>query len=134
MLKRIVALYKKLKQKYARMKNRYWAASDSVFIVYFDEQKVAQLCNAAYCDMFWYFYDLLPTTHNPALLEQLYSADFWLSEHIKIIGCQSKLTVQFLIASYHQVGQWQNEKGKIISIEQRPKTILLRGPYPMESP
>ncbi len=101
---------------------------DCLFYIFDGDTHLATLKNPCFCEMYWSYYELCPQTSDKALLTRLYSNDFWLSEQINFIGEQTKFSYEFFVAGFDK-GYWTDEKQQEVCLEDRPKKVLLRGPY-----
>lgn len=118
------------------LKNRYrvWLSrKDKAYDIYDNGTHLALIKSAQYKDMFWSEYLLEPMSFNETHLSRLYSDTFWLGQDIVFKGNHSGLTYTFIIAIHDDKEAvypgWYNEKGLLIRLSDRTKTILLRGPY-----
>lgn len=116
------------------------------FIIYDKEEPIAELKVANPNEQFWIFYDLDPLLSNDAIIARLYSDDFWLSKDIGFSTQEPNMPCKFLLAININEKDpedpneeikvnfaWNDANGNIVSLADRPKQLLLRGPYPVEA-
>lgn len=115
------------------------------FIIYDKGQPIAELKAASPNEQFWTFYDLNPLLLDDAIISRLYSDDFWLSKDISF-STKAKMPCKFLLAidideqypddqneEIEAKFAWIDESGKMVSLADKPKQLLLRGPYPVKA-
>lgn len=119
--------------------------SCEAFVIYDGDNIIATLDNPIYDDMFWVYFDIHPTSSDPAILDRLYSEDFWLSKDIAFYTKEGAIACSF-IPPLHIPEEdpsnddeeidaclgWGDEDGNVITLKDKPHRLLLRGPYPIE--
>lgn len=107
---------------------RQWRSKqDSAFDIIIDGVWVATLKNPRANEMFWNLYDI-EIHHKELYLKKLYSESFWLSDNVKFIGNKTSYKYEFFLPGLEKA-RWSNEGEEPLSLENRPKSVLLRGPY-----
>lgn len=116
------------------------------FIIYDKGKPVAEFSSPTPNEQFWTLYDLNPLSSDDANITRLYSDDFWLSKDIRFSTKEPKMPCKFLLAidideedpddpneETEVKFAWIDESGKMVSLADKPKQLLLRGPYPVKA-
>ena len=112
------------------------------FLIYDQDKPIAILKNPYLYDQPWVFYDLEAICSDNVAINRLYSEEFWDSDEIQFCTKENLITCEFFLpviiteddpdnpAEEIEVSySWSDEKGKMVSLKDRPNQLVLRGPY-----
>lgn len=114
---------------FSKSRYRQWRSQiDNSYLVYGFGKHLATLENVKFCEMFWNYYELNPATKDESLIKSLYCHDLWLSDDVRFIGNKTGFSYQFFLAGIED-GYWLDDMQQKVYLKDRPKQVLLRGPY-----
>lgn len=96
---------------------------DSVFEVFIEDRKIARLEKPHVADQFWIEFQLTPTTEDPDDLRELYTAEFWNGERVRIVKDKTKRAFRFILSAEHD---YSSGEPPTRPLSKRPEQISLR--------